>query len=418
MHFAFIGSEHEWQRLKAWFEPASEHRVLAVLASPASEPWAVLPPGATRCNDFEELLSNPQIDGLILGGPVCERAARLRRAAQAGRTCLCFMPLDATISAYHEVAMIAVDTGAVLLPMLPGPVHPAWRELESVCRSGSLGTIRTVTVERSVADDARGELISGLYAEAADLLGRVIGEIIEVIATGDLTGGRLHVHHRAASGATAEVRLLTGAAGSDRWSFMVEAERGRAAVSFPEGLLGPGSLRWGTQTGPRETTLVPGPHDNLIAELARARAGQTHTPQWQDAVRAAELADCVWISLQRRRSVDVYHERASELARFKGLMTSCGCGLIWLTLAVLIIVAAGEALGFRGISSLLFAVPVVWVLFAVLQALRWLLPRNGSPPTGVQDPGTRSSSLKALVALLVVLFVVWLVLRLLFLGGR
>ena len=148
---------------------------------------------------------------------------------------------------------------------------------------------------------------------------------------------------------------------------------------WPGGLLGPAHLRWSDAQGPHELDIAaPGPSDGPLSELARAVAGQSHTPTWPDAVRAAELADGVFESLKRRRTVDVYRERRDELASFKGIMTSVGCGLIWLTLLVLIVVAAGEGLSIPGMKWLLAALAVVWVVFLGLQSLRWVLPADSA----------------------------------------
>jgi hypothetical protein len=89
-----------------------------------------------------------------------------------------------------------------------------------------------------------------------------------------------------------------------------------------------------------------------------------------------ELADWAWYSLQRRRAVDIFREERGELASFKGRMTSIGCGLIWTTLLVLIVIAAGTGLEVPGMNYLAVAMVVIWVLFLLFQALRWAIPPN------------------------------------------
>ena len=272
--------------------------------------------------------------------------------------------------------MIAVDTRAVLIPMLPGRVHPTGQQLLVLCGADSLGALRTVCIERTGKLPVGRELVADSYAEAADLLMLLVGDIVELTALGDPASARLVVHHRTATGAAAEIRLVAVPTDSDRWTVALEAERGRAELTASRGLLGPVQLRCSLEGTNPEIGTTPGPEHSLILQLVRARAGLPHTPKWDDAVRAAELAEAAFESLERRRAVDLYHPRRNELASFKGTMTSCGCGLVWLSLALFILVAAGKGLGLPRMDWLAVAIVVLWVVFLGLQAFRWVFPRE------------------------------------------
>src|SRR5262249_22172407 len=145
---------------------------------------------------------------------------------------------------------------------------------------------------------------------------------------------------------------------------------------FEHGLGGPAVLRCGAEDAADAVFDPPPRGHNLLDEFARAAAGQSHSPQWADATRAAELAEWAWHSFQRRRSVDVYHEKRNELASFKGRMTSLGCGLIWLTLVLVLVVAAGKGLGVPGMDWVAAGAAALWVAFLALQGLRWVFPRE------------------------------------------
>jgi predicted dehydrogenase len=360
MNLGFVGSEEDWRRFLTALPPGGDDRV-------------ELP-----TFDIDSIITNPQIGAIVLSGPMEQRADRLRRILHAGRPCLCCLPVHSSSLVYHEIAMLAGDTHVPLVPDLPGRLHPAWTELVSLCRSESLGPIHGVTVERNGPVPPGQRLLTQSYVEVADLLSSIAGDVIEVTTTGDAATARVIVLHRTATGVLCEVRLTGVATGTDQWRIVVEGSRGRAELVFSDGPRGAGDLRWSDETGAHEQHSPP-PQDehSIFAQLRRAIASESHMPTWSDATRAAELADCAWLSLERRRAVDVYHEKRNELASFKGRMTSLGCGLIWVTITVLFLIAAGEGLKIPGMRWVAAGLVVVWLFFVGLQTLRWVLPAEG-----------------------------------------
>jgi predicted dehydrogenase len=381
MNLAFVGSPAEWRDFQSTAGETRRHLLTAVLSDPAIAASSEWPPSARVATDLEELLLDRSVDCLVLAGPISSRLERLRQAIAAARPCLCMMPLDLDAIAYHEAAMAADDQRVVIVPHLPGRLHPAWREFVGHCRSASYGAMRLATLERTGPAPVSGRLIAETYAEAVDLVADLIGEVVEVTAAGDLDAGRLTVHHRTAAGLVGEIRLLSEPSVRDaspkpvRWRFSAEMEHGRATLSFDAGLAGAARICVEGLASAQTVSGPDGDHDTL-SEFSRAVAGEPHTPTWADAARAAELADSVRISLERRRAVDVYYEHHGELASFKGRMTSLGCGLIWLTLFLLLIVAAGKGLNLPATDWIAAAAAAVWLFFLALQTLRWVLPRE------------------------------------------
>jgi predicted dehydrogenase len=351
-----------------------------------------LPQAARKVRDFDELLTTAQIDAVILGGQFNERSSRLRRLIQLGRHCICLHPADTSPLFYHEVALIAADRGVVLVPWLPIRLHPACQAFIAACRPESLGAMKFVTIERTGPLPTGRLLMAGTYAEAIEMLVLLGADVTEVSTTGDATVGRLAVHHRLSRGSACEVRLQRTTAASDSWRIAVEGECGYAELILDEGLAGSATLHRTDQHGPHETA-YPAPElaSLVLAEFRSAVSGQAHGLRWSDAIRAIELADWAWYSLERRRAIDVFHEERGELASFKGRMTSLGCGLIWMTLFVLIVIAAGTGLHLPGMDWLAGATAVVWLLFLLFQALRWTLPAHGE-----SDQSSGSSSASAL----------------------
>src|SRR5580704_15069933 len=91
---------------------------------------------------------------------------------------------------------------------------------------------------------------------------------------------------------------------------------------------------------------------------------------WQDEVRCLELDDAARRSVERRRNSTLEYQEATEQASFKGTMTLVGCGLLWLSLVLLILSAWVPKLG--------WVIAPVFGAFLLLQVLRWVIPRSTS----------------------------------------
>jgi hypothetical protein len=398
MNFGFLGSESQWRLIQPAFGPMATVRLVAAVIKPADNvetPPEILtrfplPPTARRLQEFDELLSDQHIEAFILGGPVADRPDRLRQIAQTGRHCVCLYPLDASPLVYHELAMLASDRAAILVPWLPSRVHTGCRTLAEVVHGGSLGTVRSITIERFGPLVTGQLLVCGVYAEAVDLLSMLRTGVFEVSSTGDPDKGRLVVHHRLADDVTGEIRIQPSNTAADEWKVVVEGESDRAELVLHDGFAGPASIVRSERAGHREEIAASeGVADQILEEMTRATLFLPHTLTWGVAIAAAELADCARYSLERRRAVDVFQEERGELASFKGRMTSIGCGLIWLTLFIVILIAAGTGLQLPGMKVVAVATAAVWVLFLLFQALRWTVPAQKGPD---QSSGSTSAS--------------------------
>jgi predicted dehydrogenase len=373
MNFGFSGSESEWQVIQPAFDSDSPNRLLASVIDGKGP--ATLAPDARRYGDFGELLANAQLDAVILGGQIGERASRVRQVLQIGRHCVCMHPADTSPLFYHEAALIAQDHGSTLMPWLPARLHPACQALVELCQSGILGATRFITIERTGPMPIDRYLLAASYAEAVDLLWFLGGDVAEISSTGDANAGRLVVHHRMTGGAAGEIRLQRTSEEDDYWAVAIDTDRSATRLTFRNGFEGPATLRYTDQSRTHEREYAAqGLAVSLLSEFRNAVHNQSHAIKWSDATRAAELADWAWYSLEKRRAVDIFHEERGELASFKGRMTSLGCGLIWITLLVVIVIAAGQGLHLPGMDILAAATAVVWLLFLVFQALRWTLP--------------------------------------------
>jgi hypothetical protein len=159
-----------------------------------------------------------------------------------------------------------------------------------------------------------------------------------------------------------------------RWRLTVVTQRGRAELFFPQGWPGPARLSWSDERGEGSEsweTWNPWPDlatalEDAISAGMRERAPARAALSWKDEIRCLELDAAARRSIERRRTSTLEYQEATEEAGFKGTMTMVGCGLIWLTLVLLIVSAWVPWAGW-------LIVPVL-VFFLLMQLLRWIVP--------------------------------------------
>jgi predicted dehydrogenase len=187
------------------------------------------------------------------------------------------------------------------------------------------------------------------------------------------------------------------------WSLRVTGSYGRAELLFPQGWPGPARLTWRDDRGELreasweawnpwlalvevfEEALANGRGQaTAVLSAQAARVGTTAIEvgvprqkvlettavpsglNWQDEIRSLELDDAARRSVARRRASTLEYQEASEEASFKGTMTLVGCGLLWVSLLLLILS--------RWLPWLGWLIAPVFGLFLLLQLLRWVVP--------------------------------------------
>ncbi|MCI0642990.1 MAG: hypothetical protein L0Y72_10845 [Gemmataceae bacterium] len=158
---------------------------------------------------------------------------------------------------------------------------------------------------------------------------------------------------------------------------------GRIELSFPHGYPGPATLRYVDDQGKENEETWPewNPWASLVEVFEQKVAGTLRVPSvsdgtrsvpatlsWNDALRGLELDDAARRSLERRRASTLEYQEATEEASFKGTMTLVGCGLLWVSLALLILSVWVPALG--------WLILPVFGLFLAMQLLRWAVPEK------------------------------------------
>jgi hypothetical protein len=315
--------------------------------------------------DLEELLADPAVEAVIVAGGATERLDQLRRVLQSERPALCVHPVDFKPDGAYEINMLQGDTHQVVVPILPLLVNRSVTEFGETLRAR--GGSQLIELEYYGRGDVvfSGEDDAGPHFPGWDILRRVGGTIAEVQAfareekvhRGEpvtiqgrfesgtlfravyLPGQREDGIRLAAIGADGQTHGELVVVGPDDWSRLIErfesaVERMRVTPRAPPG------------SGPA--------------------ADGADGPTWLDEIRAAELDDAARRSIERRRSVTLDYQEASEDVGFKGAMTLVGCALIWLVPVFLVISLWLPYVGW-------LIVPVLFG-FLLLQLLRWFVP--------------------------------------------
>ncbi len=376
MNFLVLGDGHEeW----AWAQAIEEaggagHRLIG--ACPGFKARPDLPAVA----DLDGALAVQGLDAVVVGGGPGLRAEGLRRAAAAGLAAVALHPPDVDADPYYQVALSRQETGAVVVPDLPGRLHPAAASLREAAEGRlALGAFRSLRYEVPAGDD---DLLTVALARAVDLVRSLLGEVEALTATGDPPGDRpteaLVVQLRGAGGRRGEIQLRAGDAGETATLTVVCAEGTLAFEHDPE-WLGPSRL---VGRGPGDAGRVDElpPWDAraaVMAALTAAVGGVATRPDLLDGTRAVELAEAAGRSLRRGRTIDLHYEEVSEAANFKSVMTSLGCLVIVGVLVVLPLALAGPALGLPWTIYLAYLILPALGIFILLQGLRLALFRGG-----------------------------------------
>lgn len=274
-----------------------------------------------------------------------QRSEQLRKLAQSGLGLMMVVPACEAIVGY-ELEMIRRDTSTRILPILPGVPLELVQHLRGLIEAGEagpLGRAEQVSVERRLLDRDVGQLKDAVSRDAV-LLQAVVGETRKVGALGQafVPGGPFHL----------SATLETNAEILCRWSVQAssEAEDLRLVLlgtrERVEAVRDRVSGRW-LLRGPGQQQQTLEPVDATRATAAAISGWQAGQPQWLswlDACRAQEVAESMERAAARGKTIELFNEEPTEEGTFKGVMAVGSCGLLMLTLLVLVVGAMIEGL--------------------------------------------------------------------------
>jgi len=362
MNIVILGNGPEEQAWADAIDASTEHRLIAA--------WPGFPdrPELPGRSDFDAALVVDDIDAVIVGGPIEERAESLRRTAVAGFACVGLHPPGSDADPYYQVALSRFETGAIVVPDLPGRLHPG------VARFRAEAAQHDEPAELRIERTIENRSLFDAFTRDVDLVRALIGEPTQIWAVGDPPGAEptagLIAQLRASDGRRAELRLRVG---SDRPTTIEAIGRDeRLRLEAAGDWAGPTALHRIRAQADETLEEWPAwdPKTAILRTLGAARSDDALHPNLTDATKAMELATAARSSLERGRTVELHEMEVSEAGNFKAVMTSVGCLLLIIVLVLMPLALAGPALGFQGTIYIAYLIPPLLIVFLVLQLLK------------------------------------------------
>jgi predicted dehydrogenase len=314
------------------------------------------------CRGWEELLTDPDVDSVIVTGAGDDAQQAVRQLVAAGKKVLLPPALTQPAPFFYELALLEAENPGSLFPLLGLRGHPLVLKLRDLIIHDGLGRMRHARLERKLAPSTTGagplfredDLAAALLVDA-DLLRTLCGAYDQVTAlrSGDAEHG-FSLATVTLAGRSAPQAVWTAAAGGDNdWRLTLTGDRGTAVLE------GDPSRAWfhltvdrGGQQEIDETqsdAAFPWLVEQFSAAAARppmadSEVANSEAPPrhsfWDELARDVELVDAVERSVRRRRTIDVFFDTPSERGIFKTQMTAVGCCLLVLTPAAIVIYLA------------------------------------------------------------------------------
>lgn len=289
-----------------------------------------------RYSSVWQLLSEQSIHYVVTARPT-DDGQSLKALLQAESIDLVVaVPIAASPDIYHELGLIRKEAGSRYLPLMAELAHPVLDEV--VTQLGKRVEIRRLEYTQPL-DPAAG--LEGRFLLGWSWLHRVEGDVESVQATAatDSLGNcrMVQVMARFASGTLA---TLAWRADVTEHRFEIETAGRTIIASLPSGFTGSGTVTNRGPAGEQVKRIDAAPMGERL--FAKWQMMDPHEAEpWTHALRQVELSQAVRRSLERERAVSLEFDEFTEAAGFKSIMAATGCGLVWLTLLIAILAAAG-----------------------------------------------------------------------------
>ena len=364
MNFALLGDDPAALPLIEAVQQTGHRLVRVALVDSLRQKCEAI--GSLAQGRWEDILIDSAVDAVIVSGNSDDVQAAAKQLASSGKPLLIVPQADFGTGCGYELSLIRDDSQVVLMPAF---VHRADAELLSLSSklvSGELGNVRRIQIEVELASSsASTSLLSEREIEAAsvtdiDVLRWLGGNYDQVtsLRSGHTEHGCSQATLTLAGSGLPDATWTARRDGVPSWRLTIETDQSTQTVErhLPENDRDQ-TCRTGTparrvpsdrqqidgQECPSYESLMP---TTLIESfVAACRREQPAQPDWPDAVRVFDVLDAARRSLRRRRTIDLHFETLSERSQFKTQMTAMGCGLLLLTLFLM--------LGLLGLGSML-----------------------------------------------------------------
>lgn len=325
-----ITKEPDWQLLHLVGQP------------PNAAEFQQLAPQVAIHSSWEPLLTDDHIDALIVAASDATTLEAARHVAGAGIPLIVCPEYEQGAGWIYELSLIRDDTGVPLVPFLPASGEFA--VLKELLSGSDVGKPVFLQWERIIQQSAasklpvlkKSEINQRLLADVF-VCRHLLGNFNQVTAvhTGTTEQGISVANCKLGGNDLPEFDwTLRGTNETPISRMTLQGEKGRVVLTMNEE--DRSLLVDGTEV-PSPT--VPIRMEAVIAELRRCQRfieGKRSKPDWEELTRMFETVDATHRSIRRRRTIDLYFEATSERNQFKTQMTAIGCGVLCLTLVMIV----------------------------------------------------------------------------------
>jgi predicted dehydrogenase len=369
--------------LDALRSDATHEITLAATVTPAAAEFLRGRSGIRLTSHWQDMLGARDVDAVLVGGSSPETLEATKQLATAGQPLL-FLPCSDQGSTFlYEMGLVRDDNRVLICPALWHRRDRATRRLWEIVRNESSGRVQLLQFERTVSSPAGASTLNQSTVDAAllfdvDLLRWLGGDYDQVTAlrTGESDAGVMMQSVKLAGRGLPEATWSIQAGAVSRCRLTVHGERGRAVLEVDADT---GEWSLGESEGSRVAGDCHAAVRSLLDEFAAAiNADAVHRAvppvEWSDLVKAFETVDATHRSIRRRRTIELHFEPMSERAIFKTQMTAIGCGVLTLTLLLMLVYLAVAGTVPLPNSVLLMLRGLVFAPLAVFLLLQLLYP--------------------------------------------
>lgn len=366
-----------------------------------------LAPGAKRIDEWEGVLAGTA-QAVVVGTAATPEQLfeQLRRLVLENVPFAFVHPFGLASLEYHELDMNRQATKTAIVPYEPTRHHPAVDALVSLAGPEGIGRVEQIVVERQAKLRTRAASLRHFVRDIG-MSRRIAGQCDKVSALGrfgdDPAGSKQSGSAQAGSapavGNTAPVASDGGHLGIQitttdgvliRWSIgpivdgagaktTLVGSLGSAVVTMPE------SETWVLQIRRAdvvETELFDEDGTKKSASAITAAIESNDDSLWREALADLELVEAVERSMRKGRTVELFHEEASEQGTFHGMMAAGGCALMCLAIGLAIVATVFGRFRFVIANYWPYALLFALGFFLLLQLLKLVFPTK---PTDARD---------------------------------
>jgi hypothetical protein len=320
----------------------SRHQIVA--GADLSDETVRMLPGCEIVDRGERFLEMAHLDAVLLAGGRDRSLESAKQLATQGVPVIVLPHPHQGTAFLYELSLIRDSHHTRLFAWFPLRRHPLIVRFREFLGDDTIGVPIQWEIERSETPDTEPARVSLKICDRrmlsdVDLLRQLSGNYSRVTAIrSGFEGTSIAAQTVSLSGNSLPEAVWTIRSDSrSHWTLTVRGERGEASVSGDSACGLDQLLVGGERFGCSRDEVVA----SLAEELDEIEAGierAASSSDWSELIRIAETVEATHQSVRRRRTIDLYFEVTSERSQFKTLMTALGCGVLMLTLVLVVVV--------------------------------------------------------------------------------